>query len=106
MIVPLLSLFFNTMSMKKITGFQKTDLQVEKRGLDIIGIYRLCGSETKKNMLRDAFEESPEIVDLSSENVPDINVITGEEHSGQDLKIWARVKKAFFSFVTNTFVLM
>ena len=52
--------------------------EVEKRGLDIIGIYRLCGSETKKNMLREAFEESPEIVDLSSENVPDINVITGE----------------------------
>jgi RhoGAP domain len=95
------------MSMKKIKSFQKTDLQVEKRGLDIIGIYRLCGSETKKNMLRDAFEESPEIVDLSSENVPDINVITGKKHSGQDLKKWARVKKSiFFSFVTNTFVLM
>ena len=29
-------------------------------------------------MLREAFEESPELVDLSSENVPDINVITGE----------------------------
>lgn len=28
-------------------------------------------------MLREAFEESPELVDLSSENVPDINVITG-----------------------------
>ena len=52
--------------------------EVEKRGLDIIGIYRLCGSETKKQMLREAFEESPELVDLSSENVPDINVITGE----------------------------
>ena len=51
--------------------------EVEKRGLDIIGIYRLCGSETKKQMLREAFEESPELVDLSSENVPDINVITG-----------------------------
>ena len=51
--------------------------EVEKRGLDIIGIYRLCGSETKKQMLRDAFEEAPELVDLSSENVPDINVITG-----------------------------
>ena len=50
--------------------------EVEKRGLDIIGLYRLCGAETKKNMLREAFEESPEIVDLSSENVPDINVIT------------------------------
>lgn len=52
--------------------------EVEKRGLDIIGIYRLCGSETKKQMLREAFEESPELVDLSSENVPDINVITGK----------------------------
>jgi len=50
--------------------------EVEKRGLDIIGLYRLCGAETKKNMLRAAFEESPEMVDLSSENVPDINVIT------------------------------
>ena len=53
--------------------------EVEKRGLDIIGIYRLCGSETKKQMLREAFEESPELVDLSSENVPDINVITGQK---------------------------
>ncbi len=52
--------------------------EVEKRGLDIIGIYRLCGSETKKQMLREAFEDGPEVVDLSSENVPDINVITGE----------------------------
>ena len=52
--------------------------EVEKRGLDIIGLYRLCGAETKKNMLRAAFEESPDIVDLSSENVPDINVITSK----------------------------
>ena len=52
--------------------------EVEKRGLDIIGLYRLCGAETKKNMLRQAFEDSPEIVDLSSENVPDINVITSK----------------------------
>lgn len=54
--------------------------EVEKRGLDIIGLYRLCGAETKKNMLRLAFEESPDIVDLSSENVPDINVITSKEY--------------------------
>lgn len=55
--------------------------EIERRGMDIIGIYRLCGAETKKNMLRLAFEESPAIVDLSSENVPDINVITGESKS-------------------------
>ena len=42
------------------------------------GLYRLCGSETKKKMLRDAFELDPESVDLSSENVPDINVITSK----------------------------
>ena len=29
-------------------------------------------------MLREAFEADPEAVDLSSENVPDINVITSE----------------------------
>ena len=52
--------------------------EIEKRGLDIIGLYRLCGSETKKKMLREAFETNPEAVDLSSENVPDINVITSE----------------------------
>ena len=52
--------------------------EVEQRGLDIIGIYRLCGADAKKNILRQAFEESPDIVDLSSENVPDINVITGK----------------------------
>ena len=52
--------------------------EIEKRGLDIIGLYRLCGSETKKKMLRESFEADPEAVDLSSENVPDINVITSK----------------------------
>ena len=55
--------------------------EIEKRGLDIIGLYRLCGSETKKKMLREAFEADPEAVDLSSENVPDINVITSKSSS-------------------------
>ena len=53
-------------------------MEIEKRGLDIIGLYRLCGSETKKKMLRESFEADPEAVDLSSENVPDINVITSK----------------------------
>ncbi|XP_035715111.1 rho GTPase-activating protein 100F isoform X3 [Folsomia candida] len=51
--------------------------EIERRGLDIIGLYRLCGSATKKQALREAFERSPRSVDLSAENVPDINVITG-----------------------------
>ena len=59
-----------------VTNSDQLFQEIEKRGLDIIGLYRLCGSETKKKMLREAFEADPEAVDLSSENVPDINVIT------------------------------
>ena len=55
--------------------------EIERRGLDIIGLYRLCGSATKKQTLREAFERSPRIVDLSAENVPDINVIAGKPFS-------------------------
>lgn len=51
--------------------------EVERRGLDIIGLYRLCGSATKKRLLREAFERNSKAVELSPEHVPDINVITG-----------------------------
>nr|XP_022901386.1 rho GTPase-activating protein 100F isoform X5 [Onthophagus taurus] len=51
--------------------------EVERRGLDIIGLYRLCGSATKKRILREAFERNSRSVDLTPDNVPDINVITG-----------------------------
>ncbi|XP_055927921.1 rho GTPase-activating protein 100F-like isoform X1 [Argiope bruennichi] len=50
--------------------------EVEKRGLDIVGIYRLCGSAVRKKTLRDAFERNSHNVDLSPDHVPDINVIT------------------------------
>ncbi|KAL3203557.1 hypothetical protein MRX96_011926 [Rhipicephalus microplus] len=56
--------------------------QVENRGLDIVGIYRLCGSAVRKRMLREAIERSCAAsgphwkVDLSAEHVPDINVVT------------------------------
>ncbi|KAG5876003.1 hypothetical protein JTB14_026133 [Gonioctena quinquepunctata] len=40
-------------------------------------LYRLCGSATKKRILREAFERNSRSVDLSPDNVPDINVITG-----------------------------
>lgn len=42
-----------------------------------LGVYRLCGSATKKRILREAFERNPRMIDLSPDNVPDINVITG-----------------------------
>ena len=45
--------------------------------MDIVGLYRLCGSATKKRILREAFERNPRLVDLSPDSVPDINVITG-----------------------------
>lgn len=50
--------------------------EVEKRGLDIVGIYRLCGSAVRKKILRDGFERNAVLVDLSAEHVPDINVVT------------------------------
>lgn len=53
--------------------------EVEKRGLDLVGIYRLCGSAVRKKMLREAFEKNPWLVDLSAEHVPDINVITSKD---------------------------
>lgn len=43
-----------------------------------LGVYRLCGSATKKRILREAFERNPRMIDLSPDNVPDINVITGK----------------------------
>ncbi|KAL7020070.1 hypothetical protein ACKWTF_011371 [Chironomus riparius] len=51
--------------------------EIERRGLDIIGLYRLCGSATKKRLLREAFERNSRAVELSPEHIPDINVITG-----------------------------
>jgi len=56
---------------------QKCVEEVERRGMDIVGLYRLCGSATKKRILREAFERNPRLVDLSPDSVPDINVITG-----------------------------
>ena len=51
--------------------------EVDKRGLDIVGIYRLCGSAKRKTKLRQEFESNPMGVDISAETVMDINVITG-----------------------------
>ncbi len=49
-------------------------------------------------MLREAFETEPEAVDLSSENVPDINVITSKFQSFLFLKI-AHSMVDFYSIV-------
>ncbi|KAJ8390674.1 hypothetical protein AAFF_G00100540 [Aldrovandia affinis] len=56
---------------------QKCVAEIEKRGLKVVGLYRLCGSAAVKKELRDAFERDSAAVTLSEELYPDINVITG-----------------------------
>ncbi|XP_074642562.1 rho GTPase-activating protein 100F-like [Tubulanus polymorphus] len=51
--------------------------EIDRRGLDVIGIYRLCGSAKRKAQLKDEFERNTRSVDLSPISVSDINVITG-----------------------------
>ena len=52
--------------------------EVERRGLDHVGIYRLCGSAKRKAVLKDELERNPRAVDLSQDGVSDINVVTGQ----------------------------
>lgn len=54
---------------------QKTVSEINKRGLKVEGIYRLCGSSSMKKQLRDAFEYSSSSVDLST--CPDLHAISG-----------------------------
>ncbi|RXM95489.1 Rho GTPase-activating protein SYDE2 [Acipenser ruthenus] len=56
---------------------QKSVSEIEKRGLKVVGLYRLCGSAAVKKELRDAFEKDSTAVNLSEELYPDINVVTG-----------------------------
>ena len=51
--------------------------EVESRGLETVGIYRLCGSAKRKALLKEEFERNPRAVDLSADRVSDINVVTG-----------------------------
>ncbi|XP_072172882.1 rho GTPase-activating protein 100F-like [Diadema setosum] len=56
---------------------QKCIHEIEVRGINVIGIYRVCGSAKKKKKLHDEFETASALVDLSYDNYPDINIITG-----------------------------
>ncbi|KAJ8376398.1 hypothetical protein SKAU_G00069780 [Synaphobranchus kaupii] len=51
--------------------------EIEKRGCQVVGLYRLCGSAAVKKELREAFERDSRDVELSENQYPDINVITG-----------------------------
>ncbi|XP_053714891.1 rho GTPase-activating protein SYDE1 isoform X1 [Synchiropus splendidus] len=56
---------------------QKTVNEIERRGLMVVGLYRLCGSAAVKKDLRDRFEKDSGAVFLSEDLYPDINVLTG-----------------------------
>uniref|UniRef100_A0A8C5E144 Rho GTPase-activating protein SYDE1 n=1 Tax=Gouania willdenowi TaxID=441366 RepID=A0A8C5E144_GOUWI len=56
---------------------QKSVQEIERRGLKVVGLYRLCGSAAVKKELRDWFERSGSAVILSEDLFPDINVVTG-----------------------------
>ncbi|NXJ80670.1 SYDE2 protein, partial [Trogon melanurus] len=56
---------------------QKCILEIEKRGCQVVGLYRLCGSAAVKKELREAFERDSKSVILCESQYPDINVITG-----------------------------
>ncbi|KAM9104997.1 rho GTPase-activating protein SYDE1 isoform 1-T1 [Megaptera novaeangliae] len=60
---------------------QKCVGQIERRGLRVVGLYRLCGSAAVKKELRDAFERDSAAVCLSEDLYPDINVITAPAES-------------------------
>lgn len=51
--------------------------EIEKRGCQVVGLYRLCGSAAVKKELREAFERDSHGVQLCENTYPDINVITG-----------------------------
>ncbi|NXG52665.1 SYDE2 protein, partial [Psilopogon haemacephalus] len=55
----------------------KCILEIEKRGCQVVGLYRLCGSAAVKKELREAFEKDSKAVTLCESRYPDINVITG-----------------------------
>ncbi|KAF5901431.1 rho GTPase-activating protein SYDE2, partial [Clarias magur] len=56
---------------------EKCIAEIERRGCQVVGLYRLCGSAAVKKELREAFERDSHAVELSESNYPDINVITG-----------------------------
>lgn len=81
---PLFGLDLDTVVARENSGFpvpiivKRCTEEIERRGLHLVGIYRLCGSAIRKRYLRDNFEKNSWLSDLSAESVPDINVIASE----------------------------
>ncbi|OMJ25396.1 Beta-chimaerin [Smittium culicis] len=51
--------------------------EIERRGLNEIGIYRVSGSTLEVSRLKTLLNSNPEQTDISEEAFPDINVISG-----------------------------
>jgi len=51
--------------------------EIEMRGVNNVGLYRLCGSAKRQNQLKAQFEADINNVNLSPTNIPDVSVITG-----------------------------
>ncbi|KAM8930547.1 rho GTPase-activating protein SYDE2 [Pelodytes ibericus] len=65
------------MGLKVPLLMEKCIMEIEKRGCQVVGLYRLCGSAAVKKELREAFERDSKAVGLCENEYPDINVITG-----------------------------
>ena len=51
--------------------------EIEKRGMNIVGIYRVSGNAKKKRLLKAAFDQDSSTVDVSEDSGVDCNVLTG-----------------------------
>lgn len=52
--------------------------EIERRGVDTIGLYQLCGCADKKLEVKNRLEKEPMLADISPDSVPDVNVLTGK----------------------------
>ena len=82
---PLFGIELDTVMARENSGFtvpiilKRCTEEVERRGLHLPGIYRLCGSAVRKKILREQFEKNVWLAGLSEEEIPDINVITSKD---------------------------
>ncbi|CAG8768988.1 5894_t:CDS:2, partial [Acaulospora morrowiae] len=56
---------------------EKCIAEIEKRGIEEVGIYRIPGSAVAVNKLRAAFNKNADAVDLSGDEYRDINIVSG-----------------------------
>lgn len=60
-----------------VIGLEKSHCECVNVCLQVVGLYRLCGSAAVKKELREAFERDSQAVELCENMYPDVNVITG-----------------------------